>query len=896
MSNFDFLKDFDTTLWKLGNRIEKEVNISPSGVKADATTFLEYILKRYLDSVNIIYNSHKPFKEQMDSVYRANGIQYGFKEKIKSAYDKRNQIHDDFEDIEKNEYVTALELHKKLFYIAKKYYRDSDEYDEYKGVPAYKAPEIDLTDDEIELLEIPDFDEVIEFTYDYCVICGEPNHSNYSIFCEKCNRDIDNANNFISIRNSFGKDSKFTKEDLIEYGIHEGYVNALISSLNKSNLFKVKGRFIEFNNSQLDSYISKIDMYIKIGELITQFREEKITPKEIKETKEYKQGSFKQFPFYQFYKVINEEIITIFEKDLLSAENIQNSIEYTTIGHKQLNRWYNIQLNQYNKNNINESFVVFNNLLIEDYLDLRRQGIKEKDIQKKLNISKEILEFFPKFKENFTQELDEIKKDLLLEALSDNKSRLEAIELAGITQKEYDDIIKYSKFKENEFGKEYEKIVNERKESLLINLMSNDLTTSCALTKINVDDFYKWYDEAKIDSEFYIKSSKILMDKFLNERKSGKTKSQAAESIGLKENIINYWLKRKDKLFDEFQDKNLKVIIFLILDGFKKNKTKSQISRDVEVSVKKINTFLDLGRRKSKIYAELYDYYENDVIPRNLSKFLDEIKNKSLNKALNLSDLTIDELNYYYKENSDFHDKYLNFKIDTYVNEIISGRNHKTSLKRSNLSADEYNQYKQKLDELILNERMEIVKKEIANDSKTDVAAKRAGVTFDDIYDWYYKGKSDEKYEDFSQFFFSHYIEPNILWVNKLLNENYSVKRILKVFDINFIEKDFEIWQKEGLIKTEDIVVDLNREDEDEKISILESHNSRLYAHESKDNTFGTDDTNSELYKVMNNNIEEDDKINRKDIFKQKKASKTSSILKKDDEDIEKLKKEILRK
>ena len=47
-------------------------------------------------------------------------------------------------------------------------------------------------------------------------------------------------------------------------------------------------------------------------------------------------------------------------------------------------------------------------------------------------------------------------------------------------------------------------------ESLLINLTSNDLTTSCALTKISVDDFYKWYDEAKIDSEFYIKSSKIF--------------------------------------------------------------------------------------------------------------------------------------------------------------------------------------------------------------------------------------------------------------------------------------------------------------------------------------------------------------------------------------------------
>ena len=40
LSNFDFLKDFDDTLYKLGNRIEKEVNIAPSAVKADATPFL----------------------------------------------------------------------------------------------------------------------------------------------------------------------------------------------------------------------------------------------------------------------------------------------------------------------------------------------------------------------------------------------------------------------------------------------------------------------------------------------------------------------------------------------------------------------------------------------------------------------------------------------------------------------------------------------------------------------------------------------------------------------------------------------------------------------------------------------------------------------------------------
>ena len=891
MTNFDFLKDFDTTLWKLGNRIENQVNISPSGVKADATTFLEYILKQYLSSVNIPYNSRKNFSDQIDAVFREGGIQFGFKERIKSAYNKRNEIHGDFEEIEKNEIATALELHKKLFYIAKKYYRDSDEYDEYKGVPLYKAPEVDLTDDEIELLEIPDFDEIIEFKYDYCVVCGEPNHHSYSIFCEKCNQEIDNANNFISIRNSFGKDSKFTREDLIEYGIHEAYVNRLIFSLNKSDMFKVKGREYRFNNSNLDSFLDKIDKYIKVGELITQFREDKITPSEIKQTYEYKQGSFKQYPFYQFYKVINEEIVNKFEKDLLTTENIWDSIEYTTISPKELNRWYNIQLNQYKKNNINESFVIFNNLLTDEFLFLKRQGIKDKDIIAKLNISNEMYEFFPKFRENFTSEIEEIKKDLILEALSENKSRNEAIELAGITQKEYDDIIKYSKFKGNEFSEEYERIVNERKESLLINLTDNDLMVSCELTKVNVDDFYKWYDKAKIDDEFYINSTKILMKKFLSERKTGKTKAEACKTIGLKESIVDYWLKRKDKIFDKFQDDNRKVTVDLILKGFKDNKSKKEISRDVEVSIDKINSYLLLGQRGSSLYKELFTYYESEVIPRNLSRFLNEIKNKSYKKALNTVDLTEKELNYFYDKNDEFHEDYLLIKKDKYISEQLDDINHHTSLKRSNLSEEEYLQLKDKIDVIILNEKMEIVKKEILNDKKTDVAAKHAGVTFDDVYDWYYKGKSDEEFNDFSKFFHDHYIEPNVLWVNKLLGQNHSIESILRIFKINFTEKDFEIWQKEGLIDKENVILNLNNDDEDKKdsISILESHGSKLYSNESKDNELVSDDSNSVLYDKVNKNED-----NKEVFFNMKNPSESATILKKDKKDIEKLKKEIL--
>ena len=302
MSNFDFLKDFDDTLYKLGNRIEKEVSIAPSAVKADATPFLEYILNKLLNGVGLKFYYRKDFYTQLDTVYRKGVIDYNFKNKIYSAYMLRNRIHDSFEEMVKNEVVVALSIHEKLFNIAKKYYNDFNEKsDEFKGVPSYKPIELDTSDEEIDLVKIPDFSEIIDFKYDYCVICGQPNHSSYSLCCPKSSQVLENANNFISKRNHFGKDNSFTKEDLIEYGIHEGYVNQLTTHLVRENMLNVRGRIYTFNNMYFDKYMTKIDNYLAVGELITKFREDKITPKDIKQTFEYKEGSLRHEPFYEFY-------------------------------------------------------------------------------------------------------------------------------------------------------------------------------------------------------------------------------------------------------------------------------------------------------------------------------------------------------------------------------------------------------------------------------------------------------------------------------------------------------------------------------------------------------------------------------------------------------------------
>ena len=453
MSNFDFLKDFDNTLWKLGNRIEKQVNTSPSGVKADATTFLEHILKKLLTMAGLKYNSRKPFTDQVDAVFRSNlKMSNAYRERIKSAYNYRNKIHDEFDDIEK------------LFYIARKFYRDyNDDYDEYKGVPDFKPLQLDFSTDEVEMVKVKDFNEIVDVKYDYCVVCGQPNHLNYSIYCHKCSRKLDNANNFISVRNAFGKDAKFTKEDLIEYGMPEGYVNQFINSMVRENMLKVAGRFITFNNMYLDDYLRRIDSYISVGELITRFKEDKISPEEIKKSTEYKLGKNREDPFYQFYKITNREIIKKFEKDLLATEDIWKSMDYTAVTQHQLERWYNIMLGNYQRGNVNESFVIFNKLLIKDYLKLKSEGILEGEIRKTLNVSDDVYEFWCGFDKYFERNLKQIKLDLIVEGIDKHMTKAEIIEYAGLTAKEYDDIFKVADRKGEDIAQIRNKEIESRK-------------------------------------------------------------------------------------------------------------------------------------------------------------------------------------------------------------------------------------------------------------------------------------------------------------------------------------------------------------------------------------------------------------------------------------------------
>lgn len=864
MSNFDFLIDYDNDLYKLGNKIEENVNTSPAAVKTYATPFLEHVLKLLLEKIGRNYNSRKDFYYQLDAVYREGKINYSFKQKIYGAYQLRNKIHDNIEEMERSEYLIAQQLHKNLYNISKKMYRDfAPAYDPFIGVPEFKPIAVEKSSPELELIEIPDFSEVIEINYDYCIICGEPNHSNYSLCCEKCNRVMDNANNFITIRNAFGSDAKLTKEDLIEYGIPEGYVNQLVNSMVRENMLDVKGRYITFNDMYLERYLAKIDNYIAVCELITKFREDKITAGEVKNTREYRLGSRKEPPFYQFYKITNREIIKKFENDLVTTKDIWNSIDYTTITESQLERWYKRELGHYRRGKRNSPFIMFNDLLIAEYLDMKRCGELESDIKKKLNITDEIYEFWLVYDRKFTSKIKEINIELLSDAITSGKTKAEVIEYAGVTQREYEDLIKVADFNDTEFSRLRKRELESRKREFTKYLFNYDLYIACRKAKITLDDFYDYYEEYDIESEFYKKSTRILMDKYLSERKRGKTKKEAIENVKIKPEYYSRWSKRS--AYAEFRDAEMAVVVELILKGLKKNQSLEEISEIADVGVGSIKSYIQLGKRGSSTFRPLSDYYENVIIPEKLSTFLKANDKKPLRKALEATGMKYDEVDRYYQLGQNGDEKYVSFyetffeiKKRNYVYYISKGKSHKIAMRESHLTDDEFSSSQKDLDELLRLLRFKIVIEAISNNKTSNVAASRANCSVDDIYEWYFRGRDgDEDYVDFYEGFHKGYVKPSIVPIQKELDtKNVSIDNLIRSNKQLFTKSDFEIWMEHGLINVgvfqlEDEKQDEKDDDDDNKNDVMEVNIKSRFSRQKRRSTLGRiDDRDYDIEKL----------------------------------------------
>ena len=139
-------------------------------------------------------------------------------------------------------------------------------------------------------------------------------------------------------------------------------------------------------------------------------------------------------------------------------------------------------------------------------------------------------------------------------------------------------------------------------------------------------------------------------------------------------------------------------------------------------------------------------------------------------------------------------------------------------MRESRLSDEEYDESKADIEKLLKMIKISIVLETVASDKTSNVAASKAGCTVDEIYEWYFKGRSgDEDYMEFYESFHKAYVRPSAVPLQeKLDNENAKLDNLIKSNKDKFTKKDVDIWLKHGIIHLGVIHLDEEKDDEDE--------------------------------------------------------------------------------
>ena len=169
---------------------------------------------------------------------------------------------------------------------------------------------------------------------------------------------------------------------------------------------------------------------------------------------------------------------------------------------------------------------------------------------------------------------------------------------------------------------DYEYVEN-RKRLFSKLIKENDFFNTVEKCEITQTEFNKWYlieqdnfISNNLQSEFYMTTTTELMNKYLDARYGGKNKPDSARSVGLSNIIINRWMNHPEyELYNDFSKKINQLNRDLIIKGFKQNKSKGEVSELYDISQKTIDHYISLGEGGNKKYTEIYELYENNIIP-----------------------------------------------------------------------------------------------------------------------------------------------------------------------------------------------------------------------------------------------------------------------------------------
>lgn len=684
MTNFDFLKGFNNELYQIGVKLEEDVINSPRAVTADATLFLETLVKDiYRISKKKLEGHLISFYKKIDNLYRLGVISYIFKNKLQDAYNLRNKIHKNYQNAQE-ETNLAFDLHQRLYYISKKYFRDYCDGQKYINIPDYRKPEHK------------------HIHFDNCIICGCENMDSASNMCDECNRKIENANILLGIKNSF-KQTDFSKRDLINYGISESETISLLLDLTKDNVISKKGEFYSINEVRFNRMLDEIDEYIEIGLLLTKFYAGEIAAKEIQATLQYWKGGINQKPYVEFYRLVNVKLEKSFEENLAKYENIKKSMKASSMDNLSVKDWFKRKKDDFLKGDLNESFILFNELLIRDYFNLKRKNIDETKIKYQLQISDDLFNFWKNdfMGEEFFKKTTQIKKEVILNEVKKNKSLKEALAYVGISQKEFDRLYLLSKNEEDEFYKVFNKdYTQKRQKTFLKHLQHNSLNKAIRISKISKSEFESWYFAGQYEcSDFYVKSTRLLMRKYLGYRKKGFKKQEILKHMDISKEIYQSWM--DNDYLDiclQFKRANKKITANLVkrgklINALKEDKSKTEAIASAGLTY---TEFLEIYTTSKREKSDFYRRFDEEYIANRKRLLPKLLKDNDFYNAIHKCEITQKEFNsYYFREQdrfiatgecSDFYINTTKCLMDKYLQSRLQGKNKPDSARSVGLS------------------------------------------------------------------------------------------------------------------------------------------------------------------------------------------------------------------
>ena len=685
MTNFDFLKNFNNELYEIGVKLEEDVLNSPRAVTADATLFLENLVKDiYKLSNNKLEKHLKSFYRKIDNLYRMGAISYIYKNKLQEAYNLRNRIHKSSLG-HSEEKDLAFDLHRRLYYISKKYFRDFCENEIYIEIPDYKKP------------------SNMDVHFDNCIICGYSNKKSMSNMCKICNQKIENASFMLGIQNTFN-DAPFTRQDLVESGINESRAILLLMDLSKYDAITNNGEHYRINHENFNNYLHEIDQYIEIGMLITKFYKDEISAEEVKETPQYKKGCRDQKPYREFFKLATVKIEKTFEENLLQSKNIKKSMKKSSMNALDVKYWFYREKESFDEGIINDAFILYNNILVNDFFTLKKKSqADDEDILIRLNIPKDVYQFWQNqfMAGRFTKKNSNFKRDVIIDELKNNKSLNDALKSAKITKSAFEKMYSVSESADDEFYNSFQReYVHKRQKMLLKHLRNHNLNKAIRLSKITKTEFLKWYYESeKTLSEFYLKTTELLMDKYINYRKNDWDKRDILREINVSRDMYNSWSKHGESdLFRDFENKNAKITSDLIkrgriINGIKEGKSKQEAIFYANLTPRE---FMEIYNASKREKTEFYLRFDEEYEKSRKRLFTEIIQKEDFYNAIQKCEISQKEFNKWYFKDQDmflstrkstlFYLTATQELMDKYLQARTGGRNKPDSAKSVGLS------------------------------------------------------------------------------------------------------------------------------------------------------------------------------------------------------------------